>query len=223
MIRRERHLQGILHGLEQFPVLALLGPRQVGKTTLARQLAAEWRGPHHHFDLEDPDDLARLSDPSFALRPLTGLMVLDEIQTQPQRFPLLRVLADRPEAPARFMLLGSAAPALLRNTSEQSGRHVHGLAAAPLACQAVQARSQGPKVYLRDTGMLHSLLGITDQKFETKLTRSPKVTASVRTAQQALALDHLYVLCHAPEQATPWPLAPGLTAVPLQTLSSVAH
>ena len=125
MIGREQHLQGLLRGLEQFPVVALLGPRQVGKTTLARQLAAEWRGPHHHFDLEDPDDLARLSDPSFALRPLTGLVVLDEIQTQPQLFPLLRVLADRPEAPARFLLLGSAAPALLRNTSESlAGRVV---------------------------------------------------------------------------------------------------
>jgi predicted AAA+ superfamily ATPase len=109
MIRREHHLQSIHRGLKEFPVLALLGPRQVGKTTLARQFAAEWRGPHHHFDLEDPDDLARLSDPSFALRPLTGLVVL----------------------------------------------------------------------------------------------------------------DHLYLLCHAPEQTTPWPLAQGITALPLQTLASV--
>ena len=76
MILRQHHLEQIALGLRQFPVLALLGPRQVGKTTLARQLAAEWNGPTHHFDLEDPDDQARLSDPAFVLRPLTGLVVL---------------------------------------------------------------------------------------------------------------------------------------------------
>ena len=71
-----------------------------------------------HFDLEDPDDQARLADPAFVLRPLTGLVVLDEIQTRPDLFPLLRVLADRPNSPARFLLLGSAAPELLRQTAE---------------------------------------------------------------------------------------------------------
>lgn len=96
----------------------MLGPRQVGKTTLARQLAGLWNGPVKHFDLEDPEDQARLVDPSFVLRPLTGLIVLDEIQTRPDLFPLLRVLADRPDTPARFLLLGSAAPELMRHTSE---------------------------------------------------------------------------------------------------------
>lgn len=118
MIHRQHHLAEVSLGLRQFPVVALLGSRQVGKTTLARQLAAQWDGRTHHFDLEDPDDQARLSDPAFVLRPLTGLVVLDEIQIRPDIFPLLRVLADRPETPARFLILGSAAPQLLRNTAE---------------------------------------------------------------------------------------------------------
>ncbi len=96
----------------------MLGPRQVGKTTLSRELAARWNGPVRHFDLEDPDDRARLADPAFVLRPLTGLVVIDEIQTQPDLFPILRVLADRPDLPARFLILGSAAPELLRHTAE---------------------------------------------------------------------------------------------------------
>ena len=118
MIERTRHLRGIRKGLGQFPVVALLGPRQVGKTTLARQLAAEWPGRSQHFDLEDPDDQARLTDAAFVLRPLTGLVVLDEIQTRPDLFPLIRVLADRPDTPARFLILGSASGTLLRNTAE---------------------------------------------------------------------------------------------------------
>lgn len=103
--------------LAEFPVVALLGARQVGKTTLARQLAAE-EPETAWFDLEDPADLARLDDPGLALRPLEGLVVLDEIQRLPDVFPLLRVLADRPGTPARFLVLGSASQELLRQTSE---------------------------------------------------------------------------------------------------------
>lgn len=118
MIPRPTHLEQLAHRLAHFPVVAVLGPRQVGKTTLARILAAQWHGPVRFFDLEDPEDQSRLADPAFVLRPLSGLVVLDEIQTQPQLFPLLRVLADRPETPARFLILGSAAPELLRHTAE---------------------------------------------------------------------------------------------------------
>ncbi len=110
----------------------MLGARQVGKTTLSRQLAKEWLGPSHHFDLEDPDDQARLGDPSFVLRELRGLVVIDEVQLRPDLFPLLRVLADRPECPAKFLLLGSAAPELFKATAEtMAGRvvfhHLDGL------------------------------------------------------------------------------------------------
>ena len=98
-------------------MVALLGARQVGKTTLARQLAAT-RARTTWFDLENPADLARLDDPGLELRPLKGLVVLDEIHRLPEVFPLLRVLADRPRTPARFLVLGSASPDLLRQTSE---------------------------------------------------------------------------------------------------------
>ena len=99
-------------------MVALLGARQIGKTTLAGEIARGWSGGTHRFDLEDDRDLARLADPFLALEPLRGLVVLDEIQRRPHLFPALRVLADRPDAPARFLVLGSASPDLLRQSSE---------------------------------------------------------------------------------------------------------
>ena len=101
-----------------FPVVGILGPRQIGKTTLAREIARGWEGATSVFDLENPVDSARLADPMLALASLRGLVVLDEIQRRPELFPVLRVLADRPGSPARFLVLGSAAPELLRQASE---------------------------------------------------------------------------------------------------------
>ncbi len=98
--------------------MAILGARQVGKTTLARQLIERHAGPHHLFDLESPKDLARLQEPELVLGRLSGLVVLDEVQRLPEIFRVLRVLVDRPEGGIRFLLLGSAAPELLRQSSE---------------------------------------------------------------------------------------------------------
>lgn len=386
MIARPTHLAQLVDKLAGFPVVAMLGPRQVGKTTLARQLAARWDGPVRHFDLEDPDDQARLADPAFVLRPLAGLVVLDEIQTRPDLFPLLRVLADRPDTPARFLLLGSAAPELLRHTAESlAGRvafheldglaldeiaptetgddwldarwlrggfprallakdiaasrawrdafirtylerdlpqlginlpaitlrrfwtmlaHYHGqtwngseLARAmgvsdktvsryldilegtfmafrlpPWHTNMGKREVKSPKVYVADTGILHSLLGVAGVDellahpkcgaswegfmlheiirrtgaqrgevffwsvhtgaeldlliirngrrlgFEFKLTRSPKVTPSMRSSREVLGLDHLYVVCHG--EGEPWPLAEGISAVPAMCLAT---
>ena len=117
-VRRRRHLRRLTLLLRESPVVALLGARQIGKSTLARQLVAARRGPTTWFDLENPVDLARLADPGLELRPLRGLVVLDEIQRLPEVFPLLRALVDRPRTPARFLVLGSASPELLRQTSE---------------------------------------------------------------------------------------------------------
>ncbi|HEV3458207.1 MAG TPA: ATP-binding protein, partial [Thermoanaerobaculia bacterium] len=118
-VERRRHLDSLARLLDHFPVVGLLGARQVGKTTLARDFAAR-RGvpPATFFDLEDPADLARLAEPSLALRGLDGLVVIDEVQRRPELFPVLRVLADRPAAAARFLVLGSASPAMLKQTSE---------------------------------------------------------------------------------------------------------
>ena len=104
--------------LKEFPVVALLGARQVGKTTLAREVGRRRRGKTVFFDLEDPRDASRLADPMLALSPLTGLIVLDEVQRRPELFAPLRVLSDRRPTRARFLLLGSASPDLLRQSSE---------------------------------------------------------------------------------------------------------
>ena len=387
MIPRSRHLLTLQAKFSEFPVVAMLGARQVGKTTLSKQLAKGWKGPTHHFDLEDPDDQARLGDPGFVLRELQGLVVIDEVQLRPDLFPLVRVLADRPGSSAKFLLLGSAAPELLKATAESmAGRVVfHHLdclgwneVAPPLAQsgtdwmderwlkggfpRAFLAKSMGvsrvwreafirtylerdlpqlgltlpaltlrrfwtmlahyhaqtwngselarslgvsdktvsryldilegtfmafrllpwhanvgkreiksPKVYVSDTGLLHSLLGITRHEdllahpkcgaswegaiirellhrfdvqrgeaffwgthsgadldlllvkgstrlgFEIKLTKSPKVTASMKTAMDVLGLEHVYVMCNG--DAAPWKMAEGITAVPSGNLA----
>ncbi|MBI1740007.1 MAG: ATP-binding protein [Candidatus Koribacter versatilis] len=116
MIRRKADVALVRGALRRSRVVALLGPRQCGKTTLARQFVAF--DSLNYFDLEDPQSLARLSEPDTALRPLEKLVVIDEIQRRPDLFPLLRVLADRKPLPARFLILGSASPELLRQSSE---------------------------------------------------------------------------------------------------------
>src|SRR5882724_7942766 len=106
----------IRDALRASPIVALLGPRQCGKTTLARRLARETTS--HYLDLEDPAAEARLNEAMTALGPLRGLVIIDEVQRAPHLFPILRVLADRPRMPGRFLLLGSASPDLARASSE---------------------------------------------------------------------------------------------------------
>ena len=100
------------------PAVALTGPRQCGKTTLAREIAADGPGESTFFDLESAVDRRRLQVPEQALSGLSGLVVIDEIQRQPELFETLRVLVDRPGNRARFLVLGSASPSLVRGTSE---------------------------------------------------------------------------------------------------------
>ena len=116
MIDRKTNVRLVQTALKRSRVVALLGPRQCGKTTLARQFVASQS--LNYFDLEDPSSLARLDQPDTALRPLRGLVVIDEIQRRVDLFPLLRVLADRKPLPARFLILGSASPDLLKQSSE---------------------------------------------------------------------------------------------------------
>lgn len=123
MIERPKIQNSILKGLEQSPGVALLGPRQCGKTTLAREIASQQGG--RIFDLENPEDAAALENPMLALGSLRGLVVLDEIQRKPELFPVLRVLMDRPGSPAKFLLLGSASPFLVKGVTESlAGRIV---------------------------------------------------------------------------------------------------
>lgn len=116
MIDRKTDVRLVQTALKRSRVVALLGPRQCGKTTLARQFVAAQS--LNYFDLEDPSSLARLDQPDTVLRPLKGLVVIDEIQRRVDLFPLLRVLADRKPLPARFLILGSASPDLLKQSSE---------------------------------------------------------------------------------------------------------
>ena len=118
MIKRKQAREDTLRLLESNPVVALIGARQVGKTTLARQIQDQWPGETGLFDLENPVHLARLDDAMLALRDLRGLVIIDEIQRRPELFPLLRVLVDRPDSETRFLILGSASPELLRQSSE---------------------------------------------------------------------------------------------------------
>lgn len=116
MLDRPYYLNQLRESIRRSPVTALLGPRQCGKTTLARQLAQEQNATF--FDLESLPDQRRLQNPEMVLGALRGLVILDEIQTMPELFQVLRVLADRPETKAKFLILGSASPVLIKSVSE---------------------------------------------------------------------------------------------------------
>ena len=124
MIPRPQPIDRLRTALSRSPVVLLVGSRQCGKTTLAREFVRE--DSANYFDLEDPVSLARLDQPMTALETLRGLVVIDEVQRRPDLFPILRVLADRRDAPAQFLILGSASGDLLRQSSESlAGRVEH--------------------------------------------------------------------------------------------------
>lgn len=118
MLPRKMELSELAGLMERHRVVGITGARQVGKTTLAEAYRETVSEPCHWFDLENPEDEARLSEPMLALKKLSGLVVIDEVQRHPGLFPILRVLADRKPNPARFLILGSASPELLRQGAE---------------------------------------------------------------------------------------------------------
>ena len=118
MIERPEDLEALRSALARSPVTVLTGPRQVGKSTLARVVADDWDGAVTRFDLEDPRHAARLAEPMLALEDFTGLVIIDEAQHSPALFPVLRVLADRAPRAATFLVLGSASPDLVGLASE---------------------------------------------------------------------------------------------------------
>jgi predicted AAA+ superfamily ATPase len=117
-IQRVKELQILKDRLKHSPVVAILGPRQCGKTTLSRQFARTIKNKDiHFFDMENPNDLARLDNPTLALQDLDGIIIIDEVQRSPELFPVLRVLVD--ECPnVKYVLLGSASRELLAQSSE---------------------------------------------------------------------------------------------------------
>ena len=146
MIHRDGAKAQIETALRRSRVTALLGPRQCGKTTLAREFLQP--DSLNYFDLEDPESLARLEQPKLALENLTGLVVIDEIQRKPELFPLLRVLADRQPNPAKFLVLGSAAPELLRQSSESLAGRIETLELSGFNLSEVGAAAM-PRHWLR--------------------------------------------------------------------------
>ena len=118
MIKRETELRELTGLLERHRAVGIIGARQVGKSTLVDEYLKTLSIPSHVFDLENPEDMARLAEPMLALKALDGVVVIDEVQRYPDIFPVLRVLADRKPNPARFLILGSASPELLRQSSE---------------------------------------------------------------------------------------------------------
>ncbi|HEY6558850.1 MAG TPA: ATP-binding protein [Polyangiaceae bacterium] len=139
VVERRDWLGKIRRALARSRVVALVGPRQCGKTTLAREIVPA--DSPLYFDLEDPTSLARLSEPMTALAPLRGTVVFDEVQRRPELFPILRVLADRKPMRARFLVLGSAAPELLRQASESLAGRIETIALGGFSLDEVGAPS----------------------------------------------------------------------------------
>jgi predicted AAA+ superfamily ATPase len=117
IIDRPEAINRVLAALKRSRVVALVGPRQCGKTTLA-QILSKGQKVVHFFDLEDTATIGILDEPMSTLRALSGLVIIDEVQRRPELFPVLRVLSDRKPLPAKFLILGSASPGLLKQASE---------------------------------------------------------------------------------------------------------
>jgi uncharacterized protein len=140
MIDRITLFKSIQNALERSRVVALIGPRQCGKTTLARRFVSPTS--INYFDLEDPFSLARLDQPMSTLQDLTGVVVIDEVQRRPDLFPVLRVLVDRSPRPARFLILGSASPALLHQSSESLAGRITTISMSGFSLEEVGAEAQ---------------------------------------------------------------------------------
>ena len=143
------------------PIVGILGPRQCGKTTLARTYIQSSAGgtPVHYFDLEDPEHVNRLEEAQLTLTPLRGLIVIDEVQRRPDLFPLLRVLVDRPEGGQRYLILGSASRELIRQSSETLAGRIAYLELPPFS--AFEA-DDGERLWLRG-GFPRSYLAPSDR------------------------------------------------------------
>lgn len=155
MIDRKDEKEKLERLMATFPVVAIVGPRQCGKSTLARTFGAE-----HFFDLENPRDLALLEQPQLALEGLAGLIVIDEIQRAPDLFPLLRYLVDhRPEQ--RYLILGSASRDLLRQSSETLAGRIAYLELGGLGLRDLGSE-RWRELWLRG-GMPRSVLAVSDE------------------------------------------------------------
>ncbi|MDD5069631.1 MAG: ATP-binding protein [Candidatus Omnitrophica bacterium] len=160
MIKRKEITRSITQALGRGRIVSLLGPRQCGKTTLARQFAEP--GSSLYFDLEDPVDNAKMGEPKNVLENLRGTVVIDEVQRQPELFPLLRVLADRVPLPAKFLILGSASPGLIKHAGESLAGRVERITIGGFSLDEVGAKNSN-LLWLRG-GLPRAFLAKTDQE-----------------------------------------------------------
>ncbi len=160
-MRRQHFIDQIVKAFKTHPIVAILGPRQCGKTTLARMYASQENHlvAENYFDLEDTYDLERLSTPQVSLSPLTGLIIIDEVQRRPELFPTLRVLVDRPNQQQRYLILGSASQELLQQSSETLAGRICYIELTPFSYQEVGEMD----VLWRRGGFPRSFLADTDQ------------------------------------------------------------
>lgn len=163
MINRSTYLEEIAECFATHPVVAILGPRQCGKTTLAELYAQESfnnNGTITRFDLEDPRDIARLETPMLALENLEGLIIIDEIQLRPNLFPVLRVLVDKYRKKQRYLILGSASRDLIQQSSETLAGRITYIELSPLSISEVQ---ESKELWLRG-GFPPSYLASNNQR-----------------------------------------------------------
>lgn len=163
IILRKHFCEQINKGFQVHPIIAILGPRQVGKTTIASQYISSLKTRitrQHYFDLENTEDLIRLEQPQLVLQQLgDGLIVIDEIQRKPELFPILRVLVDNQERKQKFLILGSASGELLRQSSESLAGRIQYLELTPFSITEIEPRGINeiwlrggfPRSYLANT------------------------------------------------------------------------
>jgi predicted AAA+ superfamily ATPase len=140
-MKREKYISLIKDKLKTFKTIALLGPRQVGKTTIARQLCEETQDFNfktNYFDLENPTDLARLNDPKLALQNLSGLVIIDEVQKRPALFETLRYLLDRKDNKMQILVLGSASRDLIKQSSESLAGRISYIEVSPFSLNEIE-------------------------------------------------------------------------------------
>ncbi len=159
IISRFFYHDAVSNALRRSPVTALLGPRQCGKTTLARTFAESHKV--HYFDLEAPSDRQRLQNPELILSSLSGLVILDEIQLVPELFNIFRVLVDRPNHQTRYLVLGSASPQIIKNVSETLAGRVEFVELSGFDLTELPA-AQSDKLWLRG-GFPRSFLATSEQ------------------------------------------------------------
>jgi hypothetical protein len=160
MIERKHITKHIAKALDRGRIVSLLGPRQCGKTTLARHFAKP--GSSLYFDLEDPVDSAKMGEPKNVLENLKGTVVIDEVQRQPELFPLLRVLADRVPLPSKFLILGSASPNLIKHASESLAGRVERITIGGFSLDEVGEKNS-ERLWLRG-GLPRAFLANSDEE-----------------------------------------------------------